>query len=261
MIPQSAISKTIRKLETELGCELFDRQGKRISLNENGRIFLKKVDKALQLLDSGIAELRPKELHMIRVYVQGGIRFVPDLVSAFERSYPGSKVVSYQGEPVLILGEEYDFTLIQLPVDETIYNYRLLMEDEIVLAVPSDSKYAREQEISLSALRSENFISFCQGNQLRSLSDHLCLEQGFYPNIIFEAKEASVFRSMIEANTGLALVPFTSWNTAKNERVTLVPLRTHPKRCLALAWKKPLTLSPDKQLFLNFAVNYFSQFA
>ncbi len=29
MIPQSAMSKTIRKLENELGCELFDRQGKK----------------------------------------------------------------------------------------------------------------------------------------------------------------------------------------------------------------------------------------
>ncbi len=261
MIPQSAISKTIRKLEDELGCELFDRQGKRISLNENGQIFLKKVDQALQILDSGIKELQPKELRMIRVYVQGGIRFVPDLVAAFEKTYPDSKIVSYQGEPVLILGEEYDFTLIQLPIDESVFHYKILMEDEIMLAAPSDSKYARKQEISLSALCNEKFISFCKGNQLRALSDRLCMEQGFCPNIIFEANEAPVFRSIIEANTGLALVPFTSWNTLKSDRVTLIPLKTHPKRLLALAWKKPLILSEDKQLFLDFTINWFAQFS
>lgn len=260
MIPQSAMSKTIRKLENELGCELFTRQGKRIALNENGKLFLKRVDAALCSLDTGISELKPKELHVIRVYVQSGIRFIPDLVSAFEKSYPDIKVICYQGEPVLILGEEFDFTLYQLPIDETIYNYRIMMEDEIALAAPSNSKYARKKEISLSSLKNETFIAFCKGNQLRSFTDQLCMEEGFSPNVIFEAKESSVFRSMIEANTGLALVPATSWNTLKNERVTLVPFKHHPKRQLALAWKKQLILSPDKQLFLDFTSNWFSQF-
>ncbi len=260
MIPQSAMSKTIRKLENELGCELFDRQGKKISLNDNGRLFLKRVDDALHSLDMGISELRPKNLHIIRVYVQSGIRFIPDLTAAFEQKYPNSKVVFYQGEPVLILGVEFDFTFFQLPIDETLYHYRVLMEDEIALAVPSDSKLAHKKEISLSSLKSENFISFCKGNQLRALTEHLCKEQGFCPKIIFEANESSVFRTMIEANTGLALVPSISWNTLKNDRVTLVPLQTHPKRQLALVWKKSLTLSADKQLFLDFATNWFSQF-
>ena len=38
---QPAISKQIRSLEKELGYSLFDREGKKISLNANGKIVYK----------------------------------------------------------------------------------------------------------------------------------------------------------------------------------------------------------------------------
>ena len=43
MVPQPSISKTIKKLENELGVQLFDRNGKKISLNGNGRYFYEKI--------------------------------------------------------------------------------------------------------------------------------------------------------------------------------------------------------------------------
>ena len=38
-IAQPALSKTIQDLETDLGYPLFERQGRHILLNENGRLF------------------------------------------------------------------------------------------------------------------------------------------------------------------------------------------------------------------------------
>ena len=38
-ISQSALSQTIKRLEKELGCLLFTRTGKKIFMNENGKIF------------------------------------------------------------------------------------------------------------------------------------------------------------------------------------------------------------------------------
>ena len=59
MVPQPSISKTIGKLEDELGVLLFDRQGKRIVLNDNGKFFYEKVSTALNNIDSGIEHLKP----------------------------------------------------------------------------------------------------------------------------------------------------------------------------------------------------------
>ena len=38
-ISQPNLSKTIRVLEQELGCKLFDRNGRGIRLNDNGKIY------------------------------------------------------------------------------------------------------------------------------------------------------------------------------------------------------------------------------
>jgi len=259
MIPQSAVSKTIRKLEKELGCDLFDRQGKNITLNENGKLFLEKVDLALTNIDSAIDELKSQELRIIGIQVQSGIRFISDLVSAFEETHPSCKVVHYHGEPVL--GQEGDFTFSQLPIDETMYDYRLLMEDEIKLAVPRNSAWARKKEIELGRLQNEKFIAYDAGNQLRIFTDQLCEAHGFRPNVIYEAGAVSAFRSMVEANMGLAFVPSASWVLSTSKNVCLVPLTTHPTRSLVLAWKKQMSLSPDKQEFLDFTVHWFAQYS
>lgn len=54
MVPQPSISKTIKKLEDELGCNLFDRNGKKISLNDNGKYFYQHIFPALANIDEAV---------------------------------------------------------------------------------------------------------------------------------------------------------------------------------------------------------------
>jgi len=54
MVPQPSISKTIKKLEDELGCNLFDRNEKKISLNDNGKYFYQHIFPALANIDEAV---------------------------------------------------------------------------------------------------------------------------------------------------------------------------------------------------------------
>ena len=53
-VSQSALSRSIAKLETELNVTLFDRRGKRLVLNENGIRFLADVERILGDIDDSI---------------------------------------------------------------------------------------------------------------------------------------------------------------------------------------------------------------
>lgn len=67
---QSAVSKNILTLEEELGVKLFDRQGKKLILNDAGRRFLKSSEKILEEMDIVTKDLRHMssgEDHMIRI--------------------------------------------------------------------------------------------------------------------------------------------------------------------------------------------------
>lgn len=50
-VSQPSLSQTIRRLEDELGVELFDRKGKRIVLNDAGKRFLVYANQSLNALN------------------------------------------------------------------------------------------------------------------------------------------------------------------------------------------------------------------
>ena len=57
-IAQSTLSKSVAKLEEELGLELFERDWNRVYLNKFGNFFLKQINNVLRSLDDSILATR-----------------------------------------------------------------------------------------------------------------------------------------------------------------------------------------------------------
>ena len=55
MVPVSAVSSSVRRLENELGVALFERTGNRIFLTEKGKQFLQNVEVALKEIQKGVS--------------------------------------------------------------------------------------------------------------------------------------------------------------------------------------------------------------
>ncbi|WP_026506867.1 LysR family transcriptional regulator [Butyrivibrio sp. MC2013] len=255
LIPQSAVSITIKKLEQELGCSLFDRSGKSIRLNDNGRRFLETVDHALSILDEGINALREPQVKGIGINIQSGIHFMTYLVPDFEKQNPGIRIFFLQGYSAN--QKEADFTFFQLPIDDDKYEHVFLMDDEIMAAVPKKHPLASKKILDLSLLTSEHFIAYDPGNRLRIFTDSLCREAGFEPVIAFETGDMKSLRSMIEAGLGISLVPSASWRQSLSGHARLIPLKSHPMRTLVLAYPKGKVLSPEEELFLDYTCKWF----
>nr|WP_286178575.1 LysR family transcriptional regulator [Bacillus sp. B4EP4a] len=52
-ISQPALSRSISKLEDELGVQLFDRKGRNIYLNRYGKMFLNRVEQSIKQIEIG----------------------------------------------------------------------------------------------------------------------------------------------------------------------------------------------------------------
>ena len=88
---QSALSLQIKKLEEQLGCELFDRTNRRVTLTPQGEIFLGYAKRMIQLQWEAFSRLREPD-------VEGEIRFgtpedfathyLPDVLACFRQHHP-----------------------------------------------------------------------------------------------------------------------------------------------------------------------------
>jgi DNA-binding transcriptional LysR family regulator len=106
-ISQSSLSKQINALETELGCQLFDRSKRKISITEAGETFLKH---AVELVDiyktiwSELDEYRVKtdsfSIVAIPVIAQYGIA---GYIAQFKSMYPNLRFALEEREGASIL--------------------------------------------------------------------------------------------------------------------------------------------------------------
>lgn len=88
---QSALSLQIKKLEAGLGCELFDRRGRKVKLTEQGEIFLGYAKRIIQLQWEAYSRLREPD-------IEGEIRlgtpedfathYLPDVLATFRQHHP-----------------------------------------------------------------------------------------------------------------------------------------------------------------------------
>ena len=62
---------------------------------------------------------------------------------------------------------------------------------------------------------------------------------------------------MVEAGLGIALVPSASWLQSLSGYTSLVPLKSHPTRTLALAYPKGKQLSNEEKMFMDFTTDWF----
>ena len=88
---RQALSKTIHLLEEEFKVPLFDRSGKRVQLNENGKILLKYTNRIFQDLENAhmeIDKLNQQEKNTIVLSTLAASYLLPDILIKFREKYP-----------------------------------------------------------------------------------------------------------------------------------------------------------------------------
>lgn len=252
-IPQSAVSRTVATLEKELGCPLFDRAGKKVILNEQGKYFLDAVEKSISGLDRAIDYLSRSSEKTIKLQVLASTKLIPDLLVDFSAAEPNVRFVIYQqpGE------KDYDLR-ITAKENAPEHSCVVLMRERVVLAVPEEHRLYHRDVIDAEEIQGERFVGLAKNKDMRTLIDAYCARHGFLPNIVFEAENAATFRSLVEQHLGIAFVPERVFQSSPSEGLHFIPLRDNFERTVIMEWKNHK--APDKQIrkFCEFAMNWFS---
>jgi DNA-binding transcriptional LysR family regulator len=264
-ISQPALSRSIARLEEELGIPLFERQGRSVSLNPYGQLFLKRVNRVLQEIDFAQNELQnlidPGKGSVSLGFIHSqGSNLVPDLLGSFRKTFPMIRFKLYQNITNQLLDKlengEIDLCFCSQPSREHIQWLKLFSE-EIVLIVPKDHPLATRQSITLQELADEPFIVFKEELSLGEIIFQLFQQAGFSPKITFEGEEFGTVAGLVSAALGIALIPRSK--AQESADVSIIHI-SEPKceRVVGISWVEGHYLSPAAKNFKEFVLEHFN---
>lgn len=267
-LSQPALSRSLARLEEELGVPLFRRQGRSIRLTAYGRVFLSYVETGLNTLRQGqrrLEQMADPERGLVRLAFlpSFGVQLVPELLRAYLRIRPNARFELVQDAQNALtrrlLDGEVDLLIASriLETESKSVHWRTLGQEELWLIVPADHPLGALSAVGLIDIAGEPMIMLKAGYGLRALVDAAFERRGIAPRVVFEGEELATVAGLVEAGLGLAIVP--KMPLLNHYRIVSVPVREEPPlgRVIGLGWLASMPTVPAVARFRDFVLDYY----
>jgi LysR family transcriptional activator of glutamate synthase operon len=268
-VAQSAVSRQIANLETELGVELFEREGRNIKLSPVGRLFLQHAKSAIKAIEHAkkqIDEYLDPERGTIKIGFPTSLagQLLPTVVSAFKREHPHIafhlRQGSYQFLTESVKNGDIDLAFLgPVPKNDPDLEGNILFTEKISALLPDQHPLSEKRSILLNDLRNDDFVLFPEGFILREVVVNACKESGFLPKIACEGEDLDAIKGLVTAGMGVTLLPDSSISETKPRFTVKVPIEIPDvRRTVGLITPRGRELAPAEQVFFEFVVHFFS---
>jgi DNA-binding transcriptional LysR family regulator len=245
-VSQPALSKTIKNLEHELGFPLFTRNGKSIVLNENGKLYLERIEKGLSSIDDAkkeVLELNDRPVEEVTVSVYASSLSFSNILLRHMSQNPNTKFNLY-----ILLSDKPNYSrscdmyIVSTPVAPKGMAVHPLITEEMVLVVPKGHFLDGRETVELREAAECNFVTGIHG-ATRASTKTFCNFAGFEPKITFQTNDIYVLREVVREGLGVALVPKITWASVISDKTHVIRV-TNPicqRTLLLVTW-------PDRYL-------------
>ena len=218
-ISQPSLSKQILSLESELGVKLFDRDHSPLRLTAAGSYFIPRAKQMLYdeaQLYKAMTQFESGESGKLVIGVTPfrSLYLMPELVKKVKQRFPGVQVVLHEVNSQQLRKEategNYDFAIVNLPLDDALLEVTPLEPDTLVLAVPNalvDKLPGTGGQIDFADAKDLPFVVLGKNQELRQLFDKLCAAADVQPDIAAEVVGVTTAWAMAHAGVGAALLP------------------------------------------------------
>lgn len=259
---QPSLSQTVKRLEEELGYPLFDRKGKRIYLNDSGKIWMQTVLQMEELYEN--TRIRLEELHgrqhpEVSIYIGCASTLLPEMLNFLRSRNPGIQYQIHQWNDVSGVREK---EIQILAVAENGENSCVLLKEQIQLAIPAGHRLLEKDEITLRDLEDEDFISL---NSTWALSQDIGREMSrlrFVPKVTMWVDNPNLMRELLKAGMGIAFVPSITWHAFAGEEVYIRGVKEcNVMRYVYLRMPEGMYLTKEKKECIEGIKEFFRQTA
>ena len=205
LVPVSAVSSSVKRLEKELGCQLFDRDANRIRLNDKGKAFQQSLCAVFCELDGAIEKIADhnRDSREIKLLVRGMRRNITDYITEYKAIYPDTNFrIAFQQEGVDF--QDYDIVIDEEDPRYSDYERVELFSMQLRLKCSPENPL-RGKPLTLNQLCKEPFIVMDANGNMNRILVKACNRAGFHPQISVVCNDIECYEKLISCNMGIGI--------------------------------------------------------
>ena len=258
---QPTLSRTLARVEDELGARLFERSADGVHVTPTGAVVVsaaRDLTARYQQLLADLATLLDPETGVVRLAFLDSLAtsLVPKILRSFHEHAPHVRVLLRQ-EPAHEIMKDLSTGAVDLAITSSRpsgpFGWRPLQDERLVLVVPSTHRLRARRKVALEELAHEELVTTPVGFGYRSLVDALLREAGVAPTVSFESQDLATIEGLVAAGLGVGILPepFAGQTGTIGIRITAGAAR----RTIGLTWRTGHPLSAPAARFRDFVVD------
>ncbi len=266
-VSQSSASQAVHQLEKRLETQLIDRSKRPFELTAAGKIYYEGCRDLLEgfrQIEDQVREAKDQVTGRVRVAAiySVGLLQMDAYVKQFEERYPETELqLDYlhpEGVYDRVLQDAADMGLVSFPKDGGEIGCIPWLEQEMVLVVPPNHRWAGQTWLPVTTMNGEKFVGFTTELTIRRQIDRWLKQAKVSVHVVHEFDNIENIKRAVEIAAGIALLPAPTVRR-EQESGTLWSIRLSldsepPQRPL---WSRPLGIVHKRHKTLSTAANKF----
>ncbi len=255
-LSQSAVSHSMKELESEMGVRLLDRTTREVVLTDAGQRLANRVEPLLDELHGMLLDTRSfGTQHNGRVRIASSqtisAQLMPQCIASGEREFPDIRILLRDQAQRLVLNSvrnaEVDFGIVIDPGISADLECEPILYEPFLLLCREDHLFAEQPSVSWAQLSGRPLVLQDYASGSRMLIDKALLQQGVETEIAQEIGHPATLFPMVEAGIGISVIPALALPLPQGSQLVVRPLTPEINRALMLVRRKNRSLSPAAQ--------------
>jgi DNA-binding transcriptional LysR family regulator len=220
-VSQPSLSKQIKTLEKNLDILLINRENNKISLTENGKVFLQYCERILALCEEScrvLIDLKNGERGNLTVGASQtiGTYLMPRVLALFAQNYPQIDLkVQVNSTRIIaknIVNREIDIAVVGGEIPEELkknLSIKHFVDDEFSLIISKSHPFAMKKRITKEDLYHLNFITLNANSTIRKFIDNILIQNQIQTKqlkVIMQLNSIEGIKTAVSLGVGAAFV-------------------------------------------------------
>lgn len=213
-LSQPALSRSISKLEAEIGQPLFDRQTRKVALTDAGKLLLNRARQILRMVDDLKTEICDDgKTGAVRIGAIPTIApyFLPSRIHRFQKAFPQATVIVQEDTTANLISKLadgiVDVAIAASPIEGKYLDVLPLFEEELLLVLSENHPLASRKTIYAADIESLPFVLLGEAHCLTGSVVNYCQHKEFHPLSVERTSQLAMVQELVSLNHGISFIP------------------------------------------------------